>query len=140
MKICIDSDQTGYATKRALIGYLPELNLHDLAAQINLGYPDIAHRLAKKISSGEYERGILLCGTGVGMAMMANKVKGVFAGVANTAEDAALLYVKHHAQVLCIGVNDVGPTKAIKLIKAFISAPHENRINADRMREIENEL
>lgn len=85
MRIAIDCDDAAVNLKKVLYNYLLELgiditDLNYSASQENAMYPEIGFNLAKKIKEKEYDRGILICGTGLGMAMIANKVEGVFAG------------------------------------------------------------
>ena len=104
-------------------------------------YPDYAHALCKKIQSGECELGILICGTGIGMSMAANKHKGIRAACCSDTFSARLTRLHNDANVLCFGARVVGQGLAIDLADAFVDAEfeggkHQKRI--DMFVDIEN--
>jgi ribose 5-phosphate isomerase B len=104
-------------------------------------YPDYAHALCKKIQSGECELGILICGTGIGMSMAANKHKGIRAACCSDTFSARLTRLHNDANVLCFGARVVGQGLAIDLVDTFIDAEfeggkHQKRI--DMFVDIEN--
>ena len=104
-------------------------------------YPDYAHALCKKIQSGECDLGILICGTGIGMSMAANKHKGIRAACCSDTFSARLTRLHNDANVLCFGARVVGQGLAIDLADAFIDAEfeggkHQKRI--DMFVDIEN--
>ena len=139
MKICIDSDSTGEDFKVFLLARLDKHLCTDLKSTDNDQYPDIAHRMAKRIVAKEFERGILICGTGIGMAITANKVKGIYAGTPQTIDAAKHMARSNHANVLTIGCKSTSPFSAIALVNAWLETPFEPRINADRMRFLEEQ-
>lgn len=138
MKIAIDSDQTGLALKQQIFDYLHSYgkDVVDLAGGHE--YPDCANELAIRVASLEYDRGILICGSGLGMAIMANKVPRVYAGVCHDVKSAKRLAASNNAQILCMGCEVVLPSTAKRVALAFIETPFEPRPNAQRMRELEN--
>ena len=104
-------------------------------------YPDYAHALCKKIQSGECELGILICGTGIGMSMAANKHRGIRAACCSDTFSARLTRLHNDANVLCFGARVVGQGLAIDLVDSFIDAEfeggkHQKRI--DMFVDIEN--
>ena len=104
-------------------------------------YPDYAHALCKKIQSGECELGILICGTGIGMSMAANKHKGIRAACCSDTFSARLTRLHNDANVLCFGARVVGYGLALDLVDAFVDAEfeggkHQKRI--DLFVDIEN--
>ena len=104
-------------------------------------YPDYAHALCEKIQSGECELGILICGTGIGMSMAANKHKGIRAACCSDTFSARLTRLHNDANVLCFGARVVGQGLAIDLVDTFIDAEfeggkHQKRI--DMFVDIEN--
>src|SRR3954470_14476480 len=107
MKLAIDCDDAGLSLKQPIIDQLRALGVDvtdlNCSAQSKVDYPDIGYNLAKKISANEFERGILICGTGLGMAMVANKVEGVFAGTCHDVYSAERLSKSNNAQVLTLG-------------------------------------
>ena len=104
-------------------------------------YPDYAHALCKKIQSGECELGILICGTGIGMSMAANKHKGIRAACCSDTFSARLTRLHNDANVLCFGARVVGYGLALDLVDTFVDAEfeggkHQKRI--DLFVDIEN--
>ena len=83
---------------------------------------EIAPRVAKLVADGEAERGILACGTGMGVCLCANKFKGIYAGLAESATTARLHYVINRANVLCLGAWIVGKLQAFDIVDAYLSA------------------
>ena len=88
-------------------------------------YPDIAHTLCQKIQSGEREMGILICGTGIGMSMAANKHRGIRAACCSDTFSARLTREHNDANVLCFGARVVGQGLALELVNAFVDAEFE---------------
>ena len=102
---------------------------------------EIAGNLAEKIKDKEYERGILICGTGLGMAMIANKVETVYAGVCHDAYSAERLRKSNDAQVLTMGARVVGPELAKTIIDAWLEAEFQgggSTSKVETMRALEN--
>jgi ribose 5-phosphate isomerase B len=147
MKIAIDSDIYGIELKKILIQYLSEikyemtdlsyLDMHDQAT-----YPDIAINLAVAIRKKQFERGILICGTGQGMAMCANKVQGIFAGTCSDVYSAERLVKSNDAQILCLGALVIGPELAKSIVNAWTHSDFQagrSLPKVERMREIDKE-
>lgn len=104
-------------------------------------YPDYAHALCQKIQSGECELGILICGTGIGMSMAANKHRGIRAACCSDTFSARLTRLHNDANVLCFGARVVGQGLALDLVDAFVDTEfeggkHKKRI--DMLVDIEN--
>jgi ribose 5-phosphate isomerase B len=142
MKIVIGSDHIGRPLKDVIVqhlkdrGYEPvDLGVHD---DTPADYPDIGQQLAESISHGEYERGILVCGTGIGMAIVANKISGVRAAVCHDPYSAERSRKSNNAQVMTLGSLVVGPEVAKLLVDVWLasefsggrSAPKVDKINA----------
>lgn len=144
MKLAIDCDDAGLPLKQPLIEHLRALGVDvtDLKhnAESKADYPDIGFNLAKKISAKEFDRGILICGTGLGMAMVANKVEGVFAGTCHDVYSAERLSKSNNAQVLTMGARVIGPELAKMIAAAWVKSEFEGGRSLPkvaRMREIE---
>lgn len=135
MKICIDGDRTGNAMVPTLLKLLADIKIFSLP--YGTEYPDVAYQMAKSISDGEYDRGILVCGTGLGMAMMANKVKGIYAGNPYTVESARHMAFSMNAQIITIGCKVTPAARAADMIRAWLETPFDVRPNAQRMRALE---
>lgn len=146
MKIAIDCDEAGLPLKPAIVEQLRALGVEvvdlNLLGQAPVDYPDIGHQLARRVASGEFERGILICGTGLGMAMVANKVKGIFAGTCHDTYSAERLCKSNNAQVLTLGARVVGPELAKSIVTAWVKAEFEGGRSlpkVERMRCLEQE-
>tara|TARA_R110000764_G_scaffold145244_1_gene232984 strand:+ start:7406 stop:7876 length:471 start_codon:yes stop_codon:yes gene_type:complete len=148
MKIAIDSDGNGSDLKGRIIDHIKGLGheVEDLAYLRNhddKDYPDVAYNLAKRIRDKEFERGILICGTGLGMAIMANKIPGVYAGACNDVYAAERLQKSNNAQVLTLGSKVVGEESAKLISEAFVRSGFQGGRSLpkfSRIQEIENEI
>ena len=126
MRLVIGSDHAGWMLKPAVLAYLKEHG-HDV---IDVGsyddkpvdFPDIARQVAAKITSGEAERGLMVCGTGVGASIAANKMKGIRAAVCHDVHSAHQSVEHDDVNVMCIGAQIVGPWLAKDLVAAYLSA------------------
>lgn len=139
MKIAIDSDNTGEALKDKLVNYLRGHDYIVMDLKDGGQYPDVAFNLAQRVAMDEYDRGILICGTGAGMAMMANKVRGAWAGNCFDAEAAKHLSANNGAKIITLGCNFVSTFSAKHIIRVFLMTPTGDRPNARRMRELAEE-
>lgn len=148
MKIAIDADNNGAKLKKELLARLSEMgyDIRDLAFldhNKDKDYPDVAYNLADKIRKKEFDRGILICGTGLGMAIMANKVPGVYAGACSDVYAAERLCKSNNAQVLTLGSKVMGEGSAIAVAEAFIKSEFQGGGSLpkyNRIREIEKEI
>jgi ribose 5-phosphate isomerase B len=95
---------------------------------------ETAARVARAIQSGEVERGVLMCGTGMGVCLVANKFKGIYAGVAESATTARLHWVINRANILCMGAWIVGPYVARDMVDAWLTAKIGDGFNEERRR------
>jgi ribose 5-phosphate isomerase B len=144
MKIAIGSDHAGFELRHKLVSWLGsskggEHQVVDLGcpdAQ-SCDYPDYAAAVGRAVSSNRVDRGILICGTGIGMGIAANKVSGVRAAVAWNPETAALAAEHNKANVLCIPARFAGPKKAEQMIAAFLKTPFGGARHARRVEKIE---
>ncbi|WP_372647332.1 RpiB/LacA/LacB family sugar-phosphate isomerase [Draconibacterium sp.] len=147
MKICIDCDDAAVNLKRVLFDYLKEkgVDITDLdysASKENSLYPEIGYNLAKQIQLGNFDRGISICGTGLGMAMIANKVEGVFAGTCHDVFSAERLRKSNDAQIITMGERVIGPELAKKIIDAWLGSEFDGGGSTPKvaqMRDLEKE-
>jgi len=143
VKLVIASDHGGYLLKGALVAQLRERKdvvLEDLGTSDanSVDYPDYAHRVATGIVEGKYDRGILVCGTGVGMAIAANRHKGIRAVNCSDTYTARLSRDHNDSNVLCIGERVVGSGLAWDIVTAWLDAPAStNERHARRRQKIE---
>jgi len=127
MKICIDCDDAAIRLKQVLLDHLTGqgLDITDLdyaSSHENPFYGAIGFSLAQEIQAGHYDRGILICGTGLGMAMIANKVQGVFAGTCHDVFSAERLKKSNDANVLTMGERVIGPELAKMIVDAWLTS------------------
>ena len=103
-------------------------------------YPDIGYNLARRVAQKDFERGVLICGTGLGMCMIANKVDGIYAGVCHDVYSAERLRKSNDAQIITIGARVIGSELAKSILSAWLHAEFEAGRSAPkvaRMRELE---
>jgi ribose 5-phosphate isomerase B len=148
VRIAVASDHGGFDLKTRIISFLKQRNIsvEDLGNQgaESVDYPDYAVKVAEKVSKGEVDAGLLMCGTGIGMCIAANKFKGVRAAVVSEAYLATMAKEHNNANVLCLGGRVLDAQKdaeqAIKIVAAWLDASFEggrhNR-RLDKIAEIE---
>lgn len=127
MKVVIDCDDAAVNLKKCIVDHLKSKGVEvvdlDFTGQ-NTGalYPEIGYNLAVKIKNKEFERGILICGTGLGMAMIANKVETVYAGVCHDVFSAERLRKSNDAQILTMGERVIGQELAKTIVDAWLNS------------------
>ena len=123
MRIVIGSDHAGYAMKQQVISFLLEKGheVHDVGSFSNAScdYPDFAGVAARMVARGEADCGILICGTGIGMSIAANKVRGIRAAVCHDAFTARMAREHNDANVLCMGARVIGIGVALDVVRVF---------------------
>jgi ribose 5-phosphate isomerase B len=138
MKIALGADHAGFALKERLRDRLTaaghELTDFGTTSEESTDYPDYARRVADAVAGGEVERGVLVCGTGVGMAMAANRVRRVRAVAVNDLFTARLARQHNGANVLALGSRVVAPALAEAILDVFLATEfeggrHERRVN-----------
>jgi len=140
MRIAIASDHAGYAEKERLKEVLAELGVEfdDLGtvSEESVDYPDYARKVAEQVAQGHVEQGVLVCGSGTGMAITANKVPGVRAAVAWSEEIARLARQHNDANVLAIGARTTPPDEIPKIVRAWFATKFEGGRHAARVEKI----
>ena len=126
MKLAIGSDKSGFSVKEAVKAWLKEngYDADDLGTvDLNDVHPyyRVASELAPKVQDGTYEKAVLICGTGAGMSVVANKFKGVYAVACEGVYAAKMARAINNANVLCMGGWIVGPEMAIEMVRAFLN-------------------
>ncbi len=141
-KIVIGSDHAGFEDKEKIKRQLNGLGVEyeDVGTDSteSVDYPIYAKKVADKVASGEFESGILVCGSGNGMQIAANKVHGVRAALAWNAETARLAREHNDANVLSVPARMISPEEVSKVIKAYLDAKFEGGRHARRVDEISN--
>lgn len=127
MQLAVAADHAGFAMKQTLVAWLEEQG-HKVE---NLGpprpdpaddYPDVAVALCRELQAGRVQRGILICGSGIGASVAANKMKGIRAGVAHDIYSAHQGVEHDDVNVLCLGARIIGIEVAYELVRAFLAA------------------
>jgi len=140
MRIALASDHAGYAEKERLKALLADLGVdfEDLGtgSEESVDYPDYARKVAEQVAQGQVEQGVLVCGSGTGMAITANKVPGVRAAVAWSEETARLARQHNDANVLAIGARTTPPADIPNIVRAWFSTDFEGGRHADRVQKI----
>jgi len=144
VKIAVGSDHRGFALKAHLVASLSKAG-HEV---VDLGcagvepvdYPDFGFAVGEAVASGAAERGILVCGSGIGMSIAANKVRGVRAALCRTVEDARMTRRHNDSNVLALGERGLDDPHIDELVAAWLSTPfeggrHERRV--EKIREYE---
>jgi ribose 5-phosphate isomerase B len=126
MKIVVGSDHAGFPMKAELLQFLRQRG-HEVTdvgsyAPNPVDFPDIARKVAASITGGQAERGLMVCGTGVGAAIGANKMKGIRAAVCHDVHSAHQCVEHDDVNVMCIGAQIVGPWLAKDLVAAYLDA------------------
>ena len=125
MKIVIGCDEAGCGLKHIIIDLLQKegIEVTDEGCRDDevVLYPNIAERVANIVADGEADRGILICGTGIGMAMAANKVKGIRAAVCQDPFSTERSRKSNDAQIMCMGARVIGPELAKMLVKLWLT-------------------
>lgn len=143
MKIALAGDHAGYPLKQYLVDYLRGLGheVLDLGVDtpdVPADYPDSAAALAQAVLSGQAERGILACGSGVGASVAANKHQGIYAAVCHDTYSAAQGVQHDRMNVLCVGARVIGTKTAESLADAFLSAvPSDEARHARRFSKVQ---
>lgn len=123
MKIAIANDQHGLAYKKLIMECFPQHEYVDVGAfsEDPVKYPEYGEKAARLVASGECDRGILICGTGLGMAITANKVKGCYATVCHDIYSAERSILSNNANVLCMGALVIGKKTCEAITKKWLS-------------------
>ncbi len=138
--IGIGSDHFGFELKEHIREFL-ELrgeNVHDLGTHTReaVDYPDIGARVASAVRTGLVERGILVCGTGLGMAIIANKVPGVFAAPVSSVDLARAARRSNDTQIITLGAQVVSPEEACSIVEAWLATPFRGGRSARKVAKI----
>ncbi len=141
-KIIIGCDHAGFLLKNKLIEYLKEKNyiINDIGCYNtdSIDYPIIAKQLCKKIISNEYEKGILICGTGIGMSIAANKIKNIRAVVCSDTTSAKFSRQHNNTNVLCLGQRIIGEYLAKDICDIWLNTEFQKDRHLRRVLMLEN--
>jgi ribose 5-phosphate isomerase B len=139
--IAVGSDDAGFSLKEQLKKYLEAeghvVKDYGCLSPDPVDYPDVALLVAKAVARGDHDRAILVCGTGIGMAITANKVPGVYATVAHDAYSAAKARTSNNTQVLALGARVVAPELAATLVGIWLRSEFDGGASARKVGKIE---
>jgi ribose 5-phosphate isomerase B len=140
MKVAIASDHGGLNIRKEIISLLEELNIEyqDMGCECesSVDYPDYALPVAKKVANGEVDRGILICGTGIGMSIAANKVKGIRCALVHDMFSAKATREHNDSNVLSMGERVIGPGLAREIAKIWLTTEYQGGRHATRVGKI----
>ena len=143
MIIAIGSDHAGFTRKQEILEHLQvqghEVNDLGTYSKDSMDYPDVAVEVAKQVASKEVERGILVCGSGIGVSIVANKTEGVRAANCVNEEMASLSRQHNDANVLTLGERLVDTKTALSMVDIFLSTPFEggrHQLRVDKIRDL----
>jgi ribose 5-phosphate isomerase B len=141
-KIAIGSDHAGFGLKEEVLGLLKGRDIDIVDCGTNsvesVDYPDFGARVSELVSSGEVDRGILICGTGLGMSMVANKYPKVRAALCNDLFSAKMSRLHNDANVLVLGGRVIGKDLAAEIVKVWLTTPFEGERHLKRLQKIKS--
>lgn len=138
MKVAIAADHGGYELKEALKRHFAAYDFTDLGTNSNesVDYPDYGAALARRVAAGEFDRGILICGSGIGISIAANKVKGIRAALCHNAYTAEMSRRHNDANVIAMGGRVVDEKTAVEMTDIFLKTEFEGGRHAARVAKI----
>jgi ribose 5-phosphate isomerase B len=140
MTIAIGCDHAGVDLKKDILSLLHDLRIECIDYGTNsaesVDYPDFGEKVSEAVSSGKIERGILICGTGIGMSIVANKFSGVRASLCNELFTAKMSRLHNDANILVIGGRVVGKDLAKEIVRTWVSTPFEGERHCRRLDKI----
>ena len=140
MKIAIGCDHAAYEMKAHVVEMLKGKNIEVLDFGTNgpdsVDYPDFAAKVSESILSGEADKGVLICGTGIGMSMSANKFRGIRAALCSEPVSAMLSRQHNDSNVLCMGARMIGTVMAGEIVSTWLDAPFEGGRHQRRVEKI----
>jgi len=140
MTIAIGCDHAGVELKKEIISLLHDLHIECTDYGTNgaesVDYPDFGEKVSEAVSSGKIEKGILICGTGIGMSIVANKFPGVRASLCNDLFTAKMSRLHNNANVLVLGGRVIGKDLAKEIVRTWVNTPFEGERHAKRLVKI----
>ena len=141
LKVAVGSDHGGFEYKESIIKFLQSKNIDciDIGtySKDSCDYPVIAKKLCEKILSGEADRGILICGTGIGMSIAANKIKGIRAALCHDTFSARATRAHNNSNVLCMGERVIGECLALDIVDMWLKTNFEGGRHQKRIDMLE---
>ncbi|WCN38049.1 ribose 5-phosphate isomerase B [Aneurinibacillus uraniidurans] len=145
MKVALAADHGGYGLKEEIKQYLDSVGISyedfGCTCEQSVDYPDYALPVAEKVAEGQFDRGILVCGTGIGMSIAANKVKGIRCALVHDCFTAKATREHNDSNVLAMGARVIGPGLALEIVKLWLGTEFEggrHMRRVEKIAEIEN--
>jgi len=140
VRVVIGNDHAGIALVEVITPVLDELGVEwehvGTFTSDSVDYPDYGQMVADQVAAGKYDRGILICGTGIGMSIVANKVPGIRAALCSEPYSAALSRLHNDANVLCLGARVIGPGLAEEIVKVWMTTEFAGERHSRRVSKI----
>jgi len=140
MKVAIASDHGGIKIREEIKSLMDEMGIEyqdfGCDCETSVDYPDYALPVAEKVASGEFDRGILICGTGIGMSIAANKVKGIRCALVHDVYSAKLTRLHNDSNIISMGERVIGPGLAREIAQTWLSSDFEGGRHANRIGKI----
>jgi len=138
-KICIGCDHAAFELKEKLVAFLKDndFQIHDMGTNnpdISVNYPEFGMRVSRSVARKEYDCGILICGTGLGMSMVANRFAGIRAALCNDIFSAKMSRQHNNANILVMGGRIIGDVLAKEIVQTFLETPFDAGRHADRLK------
>lgn len=144
MKIAIGSDHAGFKLKEEIKNYLEEKNIEvddcGTYSDKRCDYPDFGHKVGHKVANKDANFGIVICGSGIGISISANKVKNIRAALCSEPVSARLARNHNDANILAMGARLIGPDMAKEIVDAFLKADFEGGRHINRVNKIEEDI
>ncbi|MDY6952619.1 MAG: ribose 5-phosphate isomerase B [Thermodesulfobacteriota bacterium] len=141
MTVVLGADHAGYHMKEKVKTFLEDLGVafEDMGThgEASVDYTDFGKKVARSVSDGTFERGILICGTGLGMSMVANRFRGVRAALANDLFSAIMSRRHNDSNLLVMGGRLIGDTLALQLVKTWLETPFEGGRHQRRLEKMD---
>lgn len=140
MKIAIGCDHGGITLKDSIVNYLEErgVKIEDFGTfgTESVDYPDFAYKVARSVADGKADKGILMCGTGIGISIAANKVNGIRCALCHNTETARLTALHNDSNVLAMGGRVIDSDTAVNIVKTWLDTPFEGGRHISRINKI----
>lgn len=140
MKIAIGCDHGGISLKDSIVNYLEErgVQIEDFGTfgTESVDYPDFAYKVARSVVDGKADKGILMCGTGIGISIAANKVNGIRCALCHNTDTAKLTAMHNNSNVLAMGGRVIDADTAVNIVKAWLDTPFEGGRHITRINKI----
>ncbi|OIP26890.1 MAG: ribose 5-phosphate isomerase B [Chloroflexi bacterium CG_4_10_14_0_8_um_filter_46_9] len=140
MRIALGCDHRGFKLKQAVMEFLQQsgYSYHDFGSYSTelVDYPDFAQKVGNAVASGEFDRGILICDTGIGMCIAANKIKGIRAALCHDTFTAKRARLHNDANILCLRGENIEVNEAREIVKTYLSTTFEGGRHIPRLNKI----